>query len=114
MITERDDRSDHDTDSYTRDERDALQAKLDAVDEARDILALEVAAAVRKYAQGVYGLDPKFFLYFNSSARAVERGSEGIQGAVEFAQVVIAEMANDFLDREEIDRAERIVENGHE
>lgn len=109
-----DDRTQYDSDTYSRDERDSIQAKLDAVDEARDVLALEVAAAVRKYAQAVHNLDPKFFLYFNSSARAVERGAEGIQGAVEFAQVVIAEMSNDFLDREEIDRAERIVENGHD
>ncbi len=114
MMATDDDRTKYDSDTYSRTERDALQVKLDAVDEARDVLALEVAAAVRKYAQGVYGLDPKFFLYFNSQARSVERGAEGIQGAVEFAQVVIAEMANDFLDREEIDRAERIVENGHD
>lgn len=110
-----DDRFDHEGDgSYTRAERDDFQTKLDAVDEAKDVFLLEVAAAARKYAQAIHNAEPRFVARFSNSTKQIERGAEGVGGFVDDARTINSDVASDFLDHEEVERVRDIVETGHD
>ena len=107
-----DDRTQYDSDTYTREERDDFQTKLDAVDEAKDVFLLEVAAAARKYAQAIHAAEPRFVARFSNSTKQIERGAEGVEGFVDDARAINSDVASDFLDHEEIERVRNISERG--
>lgn len=109
MITERDDRSDHDSDKYSTVDREAHREMLADVDDAKDLFLLEVGIAARKYGQRLEAIDPRFVLWDGK-----ERGHEAIQGFVEHAQAVCADLAGDLKDHEEIAKSESIVEVGYD
>lgn len=115
MTATDDDRAEHDGDvDYTQSERDALAAAIEAVDEAKDLFVLEVAAAARKYGEAALKADPKFVVHFNTHARKMERGIEAVGGFVDYVAACANDMASELKDHEEISKAELIVETGRD
>lgn len=109
MMATEDDRATRDSDKYSSVEREAHREMLSEVDDAKDLFLLEVAAAARKYGQCIEAINPMFVLWDGK-----ERGHEAIQGFVEHAQAVCADLAGDLKDHEEIAKSESIVEVGYD
>ncbi len=98
---------------HSEAERDAAAEKADSVDNAKDAFLLAVAEAARKYGQAIDAIDPKLVARHSRTTHQTERGAEGIQGFSEDVQAVVADMASDFVDAEELEKLRSIAETGY-
>lgn len=98
---------------YSESERDAAASKAEAVDDAKDVFMTALADAAHKFGLAIDAIDPQLVARHSRNTHQTERGAEGIQGFVEDVQGVVADIASDFVDAEELEKLRSIAETGY-